>query len=287
MSLVTLVPRALLKWRQERTLLMGAALAFYIVLSLTPILVVAIGIASLLFEQATVQSNLLEQVEILAGADAAAGIRFLVENIRRSDTQELIPTVIGIGVLIWGASNVFIQIQSTLNIIFHVDRRRKYSVPLLTSLERYSLSILMLAGVAMLLIFSIVSETAYSSLYAALINDLNWQIDANLWRLLKFLVTFVFTILLFSLIYQGLPDRKVRYVSALQGALIAAMLYALGIVALGVYFSSNVVASTYGAASSIVVVLLWLYFASQVFLFGAQVVAADTDLDVKEGVAYA
>jgi membrane protein len=265
--IITNLKRVWSIWAKERTSLIGAALSFYIILAITPLLAVIIGITGLIFEQAAVQSLIIQQLSQITSKEAVDAISYLLQNIKGFTSRDIITSAITVLIMLWGATNVFIQMQNALNIIFKALPNGKRTG--LVTLERYVLSLFMLVGLGALILLSVVAETTITSFGDILRNILPDELYVTVWRTLKFVVAFTIVALLFAAIYKILPNARVRWADALKGALFAALLYAVGLLAVGMYFGSNILGSAYGAATSLIIILLSVYLAAQIFLLGA------------------
>lgn len=256
-------------WARHDLPLIAASLSFYVMLSITPLLAVVVGIAGLVAEQSAVQYQIVEQVRHLTGEDAASAMSFLLQNVRGFTARDLFSTVIGLGVVLWGSTNLFLQIQKAFNRIFEVSfDRERY---LTSALERYVLAIFMLVGLSLLVVVSLFMEGITVTIANVLSTRIPQEIFNELWQLLRFTISVITISFIFSLLYKFVPHCKVTWLASFKGAVFAALMYGLGTLVVGAYFGTGIASSTFSFVSSLTVVLLWIYFASVILLLGALV----------------
>ncbi len=253
------------EWQRDKVSRLAAALAYYTTFSLAPVLVIVIAIASFLFEQSTVQARIVEQLQGLLGESGAQ----LVEEMLTSKSQSgdgLWATLISLGLLVLGASGLFVQLQDALNTVWNVVPRKDAGLWKLVRDRLLSFGMLLVIGF-LLLVSLVVSAglAAVSNLFGDTL--LGWSFG---WQILNTVVSFGIVTLLFGLIYKILPDADISWGDVRVGAAITALLFTLGKGLIGLYLGNSSVASAYGAAGSFVVLLLWIYYSAQILLFGAE-----------------
>jgi membrane protein len=254
---------------RDRVPMMGAALAYYTVFSIAPLLVIATGVAGLVFGQRG-SAEIMDAVGGVVGPNGAKAIESLVQGAAAKPQAGLVATVAGVVALILGASGVFGQLQEALNVIWKVELRPDAGWGL--TLRRRLLSFGMVGVIAFLLLASLLVSAALSAagkyLHGALPGgELPWQ-AANA------LVSFLVITVMFALIYKVLPDARLPWRGALRGGLWTSLLFSIGKLGIGLYLGRSGVASAYGAAGSLVVLLMWVYYSSQIVLFGAELTRA-------------
>ena len=246
---------------------LGAALAYYTVFSLAPLVLVLLAIIGVLFREdpAGAWSRVTEQMSYFLDKSAVQ----VVQDIAKTASEpgkSTIATVIGIALALFGASGVFGQLQDALNTIWGV--KAKPGLGIGGFLRARFISFAMVGGVCFLLLVSLTIEAllkAFSHyVQAALPGGLTIAITVYL------IFDFAVVTLLFAMIYKFLPDAKIQWRDVWVGAAITALLFGLGKWALGFYLGSGSAASAYGAASSLITLLLWIYYSSQILLFGAE-----------------
>lgn len=255
------------QWRQDQASLMAAALAYYTVFSLAPLLIIVIAIAGSIFGEQAAKGELVAQIQGVIGRDGAQLIQTAIENAGQLDpSQGPIPTVINIGVLFFGASVIFAQLQKSLNKIWEVQSKPGNDIK--HFLRKRLLSFSMVLVIAFLLLVSLVIST----MLVILGNYLRDLVPGftYLWQFLNFLVSFSIVTLLFAMIFKILPDAKIAWKDVWMGAAITAVLFDIGKSLLGFYLGHTSFASAYGAAGSLVIILTWVFYSAQILFLGAE-----------------
>jgi membrane protein len=254
------------KFWADRGNRLGAALAYYTALSLSPLLVVVVAIAGLAFGAEAARGEIVEQFRDTIGTEAATFIEQLALR-STSPTHGIIATVIAVAVLLFGASGAFSSLQSALNTIWKVPGKASDG-GLLVVLKEQLLSFSLVCGTAFLLLVSLV----LTAVLAGVNNQVaGWLPDtAVLARAINFVLNFVLTTALFAMIFKWLPEARLAWRDVGVGALVTATLFSLGRYLIGLYLGRTAVGSTYGAAGAFVVLLVWIYYSTQILLFGAE-----------------
>jgi len=237
---------------------LGAALAYYTIFSLAPLLLIAIAIAGLAFGEEAARNQVFAQLRGVLGPLAAKAVQEMVENAARPASGTM-ATIIGIVTLIFGASGVFGQLKEALNTIW--DVKPKKTAGILGFIKQRFLSAAMVLGMGFLLLVSLVVDAAIAAIVPQ---------GAAIWEALQLVVLLGVVTVLFASIFRFLPDLKIEWHDVWLGAFLTALLFVFGKFALGLYLGRSAVASTYGAAGSLVVLLLWVYYSAQILLFGAE-----------------
>jgi membrane protein len=253
------------EWNTDRAPRLGASLAFYTVLSLSPLLIVAIAIAGAVFGQEAAQGELLAQTRSLIGQQGAEAIQSLIENANRPGAG-VIATILSVITLLFGASGIFGELQGAMNTIWGVEPRPDRGIK--GAIMDRLLSFGLVLGVGFLLLVSLI----LSSVLSALGGQLSDALPAYniLWQLLEVVVSFLVITLLFAALYKFIPDVEISWRDVWIGALVTSVLFAIGRFALGLYLGNSSTTSVYGAAGSLVVVLLWVFYSAQILFFGAE-----------------
>jgi membrane protein len=244
--------------------------------------VVALAVASSLFDDASVRQQLATQVELLTGPRTREVVLALVDHTRRSDASPL-AALVGLGTLLFGAVRIFEALRTALNQVWGVETEHGGWRAMLH--ERL-VAFLLLLGTGILLVASLITSAALSVVSQAAARALPQELAAlslprfvgsqplgevmASLRLADGLVSFLVTALVFAVLFRVLPDCEVAWRDAAVGAITTAVLFQLGRIGIGFYLAHAGVASTYGAAGSLVVLLLWVFYSAQIFLFGAQ-----------------
>ena len=264
-SVFRLLKEAFQEWQEDKVSLLAAALAYYTVFSITPLLVIAIAIAGAVFGQDTARVEILEQINGLVGEQGAKAIEVALANANQPEISG-IASVISVVVLLVGASGVFAQLQEALNTVW--DVKAKPDGGIWNFIRKRLLSFGMVLAIGFLLLVSLILSAMLSGISKLQINLLPGF--TPIWQLLNFAVSFGFISLLFAFIYYYLPDVKIRWKDVWIGAIITALLFTIGKFAIGLYLGRGSFGSAYGAAGSLIVFLAWVFYSAQILLFGAE-----------------
>ena len=263
--IVELLQETFQEWQEDKASRLAAALAYYTAFAIAPLLIIAIAIAAVVFGQEAAQGGIFQQLKDLIGPEGAAAVETMIENSRKP-AEGTIATIISVVVLLFGASGVFGQLQDSLNTIWEVAPKPGRGV--MGFIKDRFLSFTMVLGIGFLLLVSLI----LSAVLAVLSNFLGDLIPGLtlLWTILNFLLSFGVVTVLFALIYRFLPDAKIAWGDVWFGAAITALLFTIGKSLIGLYLGNSSVGSTYGAAGSFVVLLLWVNYSAQILFFGAE-----------------
>ncbi len=256
------------KWSKDHAPGLGAALAYYTVFSLAPLLLIVIAIAGLVFGQEAAQGQIIAQIQGLVGEESAKAIQSMIEEARKPAVG-ILATVIATVMLLFGATGVFAQLQESLNIIWQVEH--KPGEGMWKMLKDRFLSLMAVLGTGFLLLISLVISAGISAVGATVAHVLPGP--EFVLQILNVLVSFAVVTLLFAMMYKLLPDTPVQWGDVWIGASITSLLFTIGKFFIGLYLGKSDVGVAYGAAGSLVVILIWVYYASQIFLFGAEFTA--------------
>lgn len=243
---------------------LGAALAYYTTFAITPLLVLAISLAGLLFEEDTARQRIIGEIQRLAGSDAGQAIQSIGDS--AGDSTHRLATVVGLVTLLFGGLGVFLHLQDALNSIWRAPEQppeRWHS-----TLKRRVFSFATVLGTGFLLLVSLILSAILNWLAENAAHRMNWP--PRLMEGLNIFVSFLVVAFLFAVIFKFLPDVPVRWRAAVRGGLITALLFDLGKTGLGVYFAKTKVTSSYGVAGSLILLLLWSYYTGQIVFLGAE-----------------
>ena len=260
-----LVKRSINGWIDDRASSMGAALAYYTAFSLSPLLLIAIAIASLFFDSAVARQAVVDTFGGLVGASGAEAIEGLLES-GGDATSGVIGAIIGAVTLAIGATTVFAELQSDLDIIWKTPPDKTSGI--WAFIRARFLSFGLVLSIGFLLIASLLLSTilaAAASYWSSWFEGMEFVL-----HILDFVVSTAVTTGLFALIYKLLPTQKIAWNDVWIGALVTALLFALGKFLIGLYLGNSAVSSSFGAAGAFVVLVVWLYYSAQVFLLGAE-----------------
>ena len=245
--------------------MLAASLAYYTIFAIAPLLVIAVAVAGFVFGDAAAEGQIVEAIEGSVGREGAVLIQNLIASSSESNAG-LIATIISTAILILASSNLFTRLQKALNIIWGVAP--PLDLGILGFLKKWVLSFGMVLVIGFILLLSIISSTVLTTL-GGFITDLFPVVGPFLPRL-ELLLSFLILIVLFSLIFKVLPDATVAWRDVLVGGLVTAVLFSIGKILIGYYLSFSGENATYQAAGSIVILLLWVYYSSQILFFGAE-----------------
>jgi membrane protein len=252
-------------WVKHHAPRLAAALAYYTLLSIAPLVVIAVAIAGLVFGESAARGQISSQIGAIVGENAAKGIEAVIAN-AHSPASGAASTIVGVVVLLLGASGVFGELQSTLDAIWDVEPKPGRGV-WGTVKDRF-ISFTMVLGVAFLLLVSLVVSAALSATGHFFERALPG--GEVVWQILNFFISLGVVTLLFALIFKVVPDADIRWGDVWIGAAVTAALFSVGKFALGLYLGKSTVTSSYGAAGSFVALAIWVYYAAQILFLGAE-----------------
>ena len=264
-SLWWVLKHACIGWWNDNVPRLGASLAYYTLFALAPILIIAIGVAGLVFGPAAVRGEVVAQIQGLVGRQGAEAVQAMIEGASRPSSSWL-ATAIGIVTAFLGATGAFIELQTALNAIWRVQP--KPGVSLMAFLKQRLISFGLVVAVGFLLLVSLLVSAGLAAFNRYL--GRIFPALTVLWEAGNVLVSLGVVTLLFALVYQVLPDVKLRWRDVWVGALVTAGFFSIGKQVIGLYLGTSTVASSYGAAGSVVVLLVWVYYSAQVVLLGAE-----------------
>lgn len=264
-TILALLKDTFAEWNNDKASRLAAALAYYTVFSLAPLLIIAIAIAGAVFGEEAARGEIVTQIQGLVGKEGAQFIETAIENASKPEAGS-IASIISVVVLLFGASGLFAQLQDALNTIWEVQP--KPNLGLWGIIRARFLSFTMVLGVGFLLLVSLILSAAL----AGLVNFFGHLLPGVgfLLQLANFILSFAVTTILFGLIYKVLPDAKIAWSDVWIGAIITSLLFSIGRFLLGLYFGNSSFGSTYGAAGSVVIILAWVNYAAQILFFGAE-----------------
>lgn len=253
------------EWSEDKSSRLAAALAYYTVFSLAPLLMIVILVLTFIFGDES-KTVVIDQFQSLVGRQGAETIQTAIDNSSQSQGGSTIASFFSIAALIFGASGVFTQLQSALNTVWEVEA--KPGKGLWGFLRQRFLSFGMIIGICFILMVSLVVSAGLAG-FSSYMNRLAPGLGI-VGQILNLAISFGVFTLLFALIYKVLPDVKIAWKDVWIGSVITALLFAIGKFALGVYIGNGSVGSTYGAAGSVIVLLVWVYYSAQILFFGAE-----------------
>ncbi|MCL5997735.1 MAG: YihY/virulence factor BrkB family protein [Chloroflexi bacterium] len=258
------------QWQQDNAPRFAAALTYYAIFSMAPILIIVLAVAGLVLGPEAAQGELYLQAQQLIGDSGAKVIQDLVENAARPGAGA-IATGIGVVTIIIGASGLFTELQAALNAIWGIHTQPPQGLlgGALQLLRGRLLAFALVLGAGLLLLAAFVISTALSS-FSAFFKGVWSEADIYIAQALTFVVTFLVTTLVFAVIYKALPDAFISWGDVWIGAAVTSLLFNIGRLLISLYLGINSVGSAYGAAGSLIALLVWVNFSAQLFLFGAE-----------------
>ena len=265
-SLYSLCRQAVNAWVDDYAPSMGAALAYYTLFSIAPLLLIVISIAGLVFGPDAARGEIFAQLRDLMGEEGAAAAQALLQSVNKP-AKGVLGTVLGAVLLVVGAISVFGELQNALDRIWRAPGRAGTG-GLLSLVRARLLSFGMVLGIGFLLILSLVASAAVAAVgkFAAPV----FGIGALLVELLNLVVSFALVTVTFAMIYKIIPRVQIGWRDVWVGAAVTALLFAIGKSLIGLYLGRSTFASGFGAAGSLVVLLVWMYYSAQIFLLGAE-----------------
>lgn len=265
-SVVGVITQSGASWLAHDASTMGAALAFYTVFSIAPILIIAIGVASTVVQGDILRADLLSQAQNLLGPTGANAVKELLTSADYLGNSRF-ATSIGVVTLLFGASSVFVELQNSLDRIWEIPKRKRMT-GLWRILRARFLSLGLVLGVGFLLMVSLVVSTLMVAFGAWLSSILgHWR---TTFLVIDVLLTLGISAVLFALLFKYVPQEKLTWSDVWVGGAVTAMLFSIGKFAIGYYLGKSAFSSVYGIAGSFLVLLLWSYYTAQIFLFGAE-----------------
>jgi membrane protein len=252
-------------WWRDNAPRMGAALAYYTLFAIAPILLVAIAIAGSIFGEEAVRGQIVGQIDQLVGPEGARAVQDLLAGASRGGGDAL-ATVVGGITFILASTGAFLELQAALNTIWRVKPKPGGKLKAFLSKRAQSFGLVVAIG------FLLLVSLAVSAALAAMAEWLERCVPGSplLWDAVNVVVSLAVSTVLFALLFRVLPDVELRWRDVWAGALVTAVLFTIGKELIGLYLGRSGTASSYGAAGSVVVLLLWVYYASQIVLLGAE-----------------
>lgn len=262
---------AVVQWSEDKVPRMAGALAFYTLFSLTPLVIIAVAVAGTFVGREAALEGVFDQMEFLIGTAGREAIQLLVKHAPEREFS-LVATLIGLGTMFFGATGVFTELQDALDTIWEVQP--KPGLGILEMIRDRFLSFAMVLVIGFLLLVSLLTSaflTALTKRFTGLLPD-----ELKLLQTGNFVISLLVITVLFALIYKVLPDAHVPWRNVWLGASVTAILFTLGKSLFGLYLGHSTIGSSYGAAGSLVIVVLWTYYSALILLFGAELTFVQT-----------
>lgn len=264
--LFSLLKESYTEWNDVDPFRMSAAMSYYTIFSLPGLLLIVVSVAGFIFGEEAVQGEISNQISNMIGVDAAKSVEDMIANVHQNESS-VWATIIGAATLIFGATGVFYQLQQSLNIIWEVQVKKEEGIKKILIDRITSFGVILAIGFLMLI--SLVLTAGLSALSDFIRENLPSYL-IYVFYIAEFLVSYGIITLLFATIYKVLPDVDIEWKTVWVGAAVTAALFVIGKFALGIYFGKSDPASAYGAAGSLILILLWVSYSCLILFFGAE-----------------
>jgi membrane protein len=270
-NLPTLLKLSYQDWKDDRASRLSAALAYYTIFSLAPMLLIILAVTSIFWSREAVQTQVLNQVEGLVGAEGRVFFSDLLTT-TGSPAGGILGTIVGLVTVIFGALGVFNELHNALNTIWEVEEEKETESGFIEGIKKIVfgrlLSFGMILGIGFLLLVSLVVSAGLSAMQETVGNAI--PLSEILLQILNLIISIGVITVLFALIFKFLPDAEIAWRDVWLGAFVTALLFSVGKFLIGLYLGNSSVGSSFGAAGSLVLLLLWIYYSTQILLFGAE-----------------
>lgn len=254
------------EWVEAEPFQLAAALSYYTLFSLAPLLLIAIGVAGLVFGREAAQNQIVETLQGMIGQDSAKAVQEMIQASSEKPKTGMLSTIIGFVALLFGAGGVVGQLQTSLNKMWEVTPKPGQGI--WGFLRQRFFSFAMVLAIGFLLLVSLVVTavlSSFTSMLGSFLGDATFVAHA-----IDILVSFGFVTLLFALIYKYVPDVEIQWRDVWIGAALTSILFTLGKYLIGLYIGTSGVSSTFGAAGALITILVWVYYSSLIFFLGAE-----------------
>ncbi len=265
MNFLKLLKNTYLSWDKNDPWAKSAVIAYYALFSLPSLLIITVHFAGVFFGKEAVQGRVTSEISEFIGEGSAELVQTMIINSALSESSTLL-IIFGVGVLIFGATGVFFQLQKALNDIWSVRAKRN---TLIATLKRRAVAFGMVLVVGLLLLISLVLSSAIN-FFSDFIGTNYSSLSSGIVKLLNFIFSQIIITALFAAIFTVLPDIKVKWKTNIIGAFMTSLLFLIGKYLIGYYFATSEPGSVYGAAGSVVLVLMWVYYTCLILFFGAE-----------------
>ena len=254
------------EWSNDKASRLGAAISYYTVFSLAPLLVITIAVASFVVGGDTARTSIIDTMGGLVGQDGGKAIEGMIDNAAKNQASGVFATIIGMVMLMLGASGVFIELQGALNTVWGVEEKQGEGI--LAFIRHRLMSFAMVLSIGFLLLVSLIM----SAMLTAIGDWVSQALPGGsvMWQIVNVVVSLLMSAGMFALIFKYLPDVKVAWRDVAVGALATAVLFTIGKALIGLYLGKSSTVNVFGAAGSLAIVFIWVYYSAQIVLFGAE-----------------
>jgi membrane protein len=254
------------KWWDKDPFMQSAVIAYYAIFSIPGLLIMVISIATIFFQKDVITGHLYNQISSMMGEETAKQVQGMIVSISNSN-KSLLATMIGLIVVLVGATGVFVELQKALNIIWEVKAKQRRAIFKLLRTRLFSFGLIVSIG--FLLLISLFITTMIAALSEWVLYHLP-SVMRIVFYIINFAVSFGVVMILFALMFKIIPDAKIQWKHIWPGSFLTALLFILGKAVIGYYLSKTDPGSAYGAAGSIVIILLWVSYSSMILFYGAE-----------------
>lgn len=265
-DIISLLKESYQEWNSDNPFVMSAAMSYYTIFSLPGLLMIVVTVAGYFFGEKAVEGEIETQISSMIGKEAAASVETMIANAGANENS-FWAGLIGIATLVFGATGVFYQLQQALNTIWEVETKKEAGIKKLIFDRVSSFGIILIIG--FLLLISLVLTAALSALSDFITKHISDYL-IYVFYVAEFLLSYGIITLLFAMIYKVLPDVEIKWKTVWTGAMVTAALFVIGKFALGLYFGNSDPGSAYGAAGSLILILLWVSYSCLILFFGAE-----------------
>ena len=265
-KILTLFKNSVMDFMDDNAMKFSAALSYYTIFALPPLIILIISLSGFFFEQKEVSDYFYLQITDLIGENTAIELKTAMEKVT-VNREGILPTIIGVGILLFSASGVFAEIQSSINYMWGFTAKPNKSI--IRLVKNRLLSFAMIASVGFVLLVSLMLNSIVSLFYNYLASFFAEE-TLHLVNILNNILVFSIITLLFALIFKTLPNGKIRWKDTFVGAAFTAILFMIGKFGIGLYLGTTAQSSLYGAAGSIIIMLIWVYYSAMILYFGAE-----------------
>ena len=266
-DLLSILKKAASDWVDDGAMRLSSSLAYYAIFSLAPLLVILISMAGLVFGEEAARGQLSQQIAAIVGKGAGEAIQSAVQSSAAQKSTGVLATVLSTALLLFGSSTVFAELKDSLNIIWGVVV--KPGRPFLTLLHDRFFSFSIVLAIGFLLLVSLVISVLLAAL--GLYMSGRFRFPPAVWQAWDFVISFAVVSGLFAMIFKLLPNVQLRWRDVWLGAVATSLLFTLGKFVIGYYLATSSIASSFGAAGSVVIVLAWIYYSACILFFGAEI----------------
>jgi membrane protein len=257
------------EWKEDKASRLAAALAYYTIFSLGPLLIIVIAVTGFFWQKEAVQDQIMSQVQGLVGVQGAEFVAGLL-NSASSPARGILATILGLITLVFGALGAFNELHNSLNVIWDVkeEETKGFLAGIKKVIFSRLLSFTMILGIGFLLLVSLVISAGLSAIQNTIGNAI--PVSEILLQIVNLVVSVAVVTVLFALMFKFLPDAEIAWRDVWLGAFVTALLFSLGKFLIGLYLGNSAVGSSFGAAGSLVLLLVWIYYSAQILFFGAE-----------------